>query len=315
MIKTSIFKVTVLLLIINMVLFNGASPEKMPHFEITPAQEGNFNTVIFDVGDVLFSVSRSAKRNIFLTLFWENPTLIPNLVHKACLTDIKKDLFTMLDHVSAHSTEKMYNQGEKIPQIMVDWMNGRSSQDLIKAIDLHLECGSYSETDKVCFRKITRFMFEAEQLTGAMEPIKPMIQLAQALKAKGYKLYVLSNWDHESFEIMRTKHSAVFDLFDGIMISGKEKMGKPHKHFYNKLMNRYNLRPEECIFIDDEQYNTKAAEQLGIRSVWKRSVNSVLTQLQELRVIKQTSTCHNTETAVHLARLQRIRNSNKQSNG
>ena len=45
-------------------------------------------------------------------------------------------------------------------------------------------------------------------------------------------------------------------------------MRKPFPEFYKLLLNRYNVKPEETIFIDDNLRNVKAAEALGIKSIY-----------------------------------------------
>ena len=41
--------------------------------------------------------------------------------------------------------------------------------------------------------------------------------------------------------------------FDGFIISAIEKMMKPNKNIYNRLFEKYELIPEECLFIDDSE--------------------------------------------------------------
>jgi putative hydrolase of the HAD superfamily len=42
---------------------------------------------------------------------------------------------------------------------------------------------------------------------------------------------------------------------------------KPGKRIYEILLEKYQLKPEECIFIDDTLANIKSAEELGIKGV------------------------------------------------
>jgi 2-haloacid dehalogenase len=51
-------------------------------------------------------------------------------------------------------------------------------------------------------------------------------------------------------------------------VSGEEKMRKPFPEFYQLLLNRYGVKPEEALFIDDNLRNVKAAEDLGIKSIF-----------------------------------------------
>jgi 2-haloacid dehalogenase len=104
-----------------------------------------------------------------------------------------------------------------------------------------------------------------EEMLGGV--IEGTVALFNQLRASGkYKLYALSNWSAETFSIAQ-KHYDLLNWFDGVVISGVEKTRKPFPEFYHILLNRYDLKPEECLFIDDNHRNILAAEALGIPSV------------------------------------------------
>jgi putative hydrolase of the HAD superfamily len=56
----------------------------------------------------------------------------------------------------------------------------------------------------------------------------------------------------------------IFDLFDGIVYSAPIKMVKPNKKIYEYILNKYQLVPEECLFVDDTKKNLAAAARFGI---------------------------------------------------
>jgi 2-haloacid dehalogenase len=103
-----------------------------------------------------------------------------------------------------------------------------------------------------------------EMLAG---PIEGTLNILQELKESGkYQLYALTNWSAETFPIALER----FDFlhwFDGIGVSGTEKDRKPFASFYQLLLNRYHIEPEQALFIDDNPRNVSAAEQVGIASI------------------------------------------------
>src|SRR5476651_2144901 len=104
-----------------------------------------------------------------------------------------------------------------------------------------------------------------EEMLGGV--IDGTLALFDELRASGkYKIYALSNWSAETFSIAQ-KHFELLNQFDGVVISGLEKTRKPFDDFYHILLNRYDLKPEECLFIVDNHRNVLAAEALGIPSV------------------------------------------------
>ena len=92
--------------------------------------------------------------------------------------------------------------------------------------------------------------------------IKPTARLIEDLKAAGYKLYVLSNMSREFIDFLRQQ--PVYDNFDGEVVSCEERVVKPMPEIYDILLCRYNLLPEETIFIDDREENVVAAQEKGI---------------------------------------------------
>jgi len=86
------------------------------------------------------------------------------------------------------------------------------------------------------------------------------------LKNKGYECYVLSNWSWETFQGM-DKEYPFLKKFDGLIISGKEKLIKPEEKIYKLAINNFNLVPEETVFIDDKKENIEAAKKLGFLTI------------------------------------------------
>ena len=86
------------------------------------------------------------------------------------------------------------------------------------------------------------------------------------LKEKGYKLYILSNFHREAF--LEIERKCEFEkYFDGKVVSYDVKLLKPEKEIYEELLKKYNLNPEETLFIDDTLANTEGAEKLGISTI------------------------------------------------
>ncbi len=89
--------------------------------------------------------------------------------------------------------------------------------------------------------------------------------LLKALKEK-YRLFGLTNCSAETFPRIADKLSFLRDL-EGIVVSGEEKMIKPDKNLYKVLLNRYNIKAEESLFIDDNYDNIVAAKELGFFTI------------------------------------------------
>ncbi|AEA81308.1 HAD superfamily hydrolase [Candidatus Pelagibacter sp. IMCC9063] len=92
------------------------------------------------------------------------------------------------------------------------------------------------------------------------------VNLALKLKQKGYPIYLLSNFPGDQFEKYRLQNSFLNE-FDDRIISGDVGLAKPDIKIYQLAIKKFNLNPEESLFIDDKIENTKAAEQAGIKTI------------------------------------------------
>ncbi len=75
-------------------------------------------------------------------------------------------------------------------------------------------------------------------------------------------------------------------MFDGIVVSGEEKMIKPDERLYRVLIDRYGFVPSGSVFIDDSPANIEAARQLGFRTVHFRDAGDTRRQLVAMGVIQ-----------------------------
>jgi HAD superfamily hydrolase (TIGR01509 family) len=89
------------------------------------------------------------------------------------------------------------------------------------------------------------------------EAIPATKNLIEMLKAKGYRLFVLSNMSKEFIEFLREQE--VYGNFEGDVVSCEEHVVKPTPEIYQILTSRYELNPAETLFIDDRRENVKAA--------------------------------------------------------
>jgi 2-haloacid dehalogenase len=69
------------------------------------------------------------------------------------------------------------------------------------------------------------------------------------------------------------------------VVSGEEKTRKPFPEFYQRLLDRYDVKPQEAFFIDDNLRNVKAAEALGIKSTHFQSPAQLGETLNKLNLL------------------------------
>ncbi len=112
-------------------------------------------------------------------------------------------------------------------------------------------------------------------------PIQPTVDLLARLRARGVRLYALTNWSQETFPLARER----FDFlgwFEGIVVSGEEKLIKPDPEIYHRLIRRYAIEPARTLYIDDSLKNVVAAEALGMHGWHFQGADGLRARMLEL---------------------------------
>ena len=103
----------------------------------------------------------------------------------------------------------------------------------------------------------------------------------KALKESGYRLYCITNFTPAGYEQCYDCISFVED-FDGGVFSFREGVVKPDPKIYQILLERYDLKPEECVFIDDTKENVLSAEKLGLKGIVFTGYEEAVAKLAEI---------------------------------
>lgn len=98
-----------------------------------------------------------------------------------------------------------------------------------------------------------------------MHPL-PLSSLIPVLKAQGKRLYALTNFPEPSFSFTLAAFPFLQQM-DGYVVSAREKLTKPSREIFELLAARYQIRPENTLFIDDVRENVEGAQKMGFR-IW-----------------------------------------------
>ncbi len=118
------------------------------------------------------------------------------------------------------------------------------------------EYPKYTEQLQVFFDRYVDFV------TGEVPGMKGLLT---DLKGQGYKLYGLTNWSSKVHEVMKIYD--IFDLLDDQLISSEEHLIKPEPEIYERLLEKFDLKAEECVFTDDKAINVEAAINVGLQGI------------------------------------------------
>ncbi len=121
-----------------------------------------------------------------------------------------------------------------------------------------------------------------EMLSG---PIQGTVDILSKCRQEGkYELYALTNWSAETFPIAQERFEFL-QWFKGIVVSGEEMTRKPHQKIYDILLERYDLKASECLFIDDNLRNIEAAQALGFQTIHFQGPEHLAERLKALSLL------------------------------
>ena len=87
--------------------------------------------------------------------------------------------------------------------------------------------------------------------------------IATALKDRGYRLWALTNFSADTWPQAQRLHPELPALFEGIVVSGHERMVKPDREIFDLLCTRAEVTPDQCYFVDDTASNVAGARAAG----------------------------------------------------
>ena len=102
-----------------------------------------------------------------------------------------------------------------------------------------------------------------ETITG---PVPGTHELVAELDAAGVPLFAITNFSADFWPPFFEREKAFFSRFRDIVVSGEVKLLKPDAAIYYLALDRFRLRPDEALFVDDRQINVTGAELVGMKA-------------------------------------------------
>lgn len=110
------------------------------------------------------------------------------------------------------------------------------------------------------------------------------VAVLRKLEHSEYELFGLTNWSAETFPYA-LKNYDFFSIFKGkIVVSGTEKLIKPNPEIWHVLLNRYQIKAEESVFIDDNFKNIEVAKSLGFICIHIKEDTDLEKELRDLGI-------------------------------
>lgn len=138
----------------------------------------------------------------------------------------------------------------------------------------------FIESDPEIEKDLRRVLQDVGSMVKRNDYAIPWIQ---ELQDKGYRCLYLSNFSEKA----ENECAASLDFIpymDGGILSYQDKVIKPMPEIYQLLIDRYQLVPEECVFMDDTPVNLEGAEKFGIHTIHFKNQAQAIEELKKLGV-------------------------------
>lgn len=110
------------------------------------------------------------------------------------------------------------------------------------------------------------------------------VEVLRELRESGVGLYAITNWSAEKFDLTFPRFEWL-SWFDGIVVSGHERIVKPNRRIYQILLDRYGIDPASAVYIDDIEFNVEAARDLGMTGLVFTTPERLRADLEELGLV------------------------------
>ena len=159
-------------------------------------------------------------------------------------------------------------------------VSGREAREKSEEHICSLQRGEISERD---FWNLLQESFGSKP-NGPMEfifsryaehskPDREMRGIVKELKKRGYVTALLSNTVKPHVDYNKSRGN--YDLFSPVILSCEVGMRKPEKRIYRLALRMIGIRPEECVFVDDEPLNLPPAGKLGMKTILFRDAKQL----------------------------------------
>ncbi len=110
--------------------------------------------------------------------------------------------------------------------------------------------------------------------------LTPLVNYARELK-ENYNVYILSNTDEIHFPLIWKEFPELHFFEDNLMLSYELDSVKPQKKIYERALEKFDLNPDDCLFIDDKLENIEAAKQIGITGILFTNVEETVANIRK----------------------------------
>lgn len=271
----------------------------MPVEKQTPILEDLPTTIIladknyhlfFDLRHILLhsSGTTAAKELGVSNMFWYTV----KHKHTPNHLEIQARLFEFMDYCTQQPRGTALFNNEPMPAIMCQWISGQLStqQFLDSLLSYRKEIKEFfSSQEEQNLVLGTLELLKPDIICKIQRPINKMVAFFQeCCNQFPGQIYILSNWDRESANLIRCQFKQIFGHLDQdhIIFSGETGKLKPELDCFKSITESKKLDPKRCVLIDDSPENIRIAKSLGWHTILHKNTDRTMHKIKKLLSIK-----------------------------
>jgi len=141
------------------------------------------------------------------------------------------------------------------------------------------EAALFDRLNKQFGKQVTKQMY-LDKVHGMFKTSHEVYELAKRLRKHGVQTGILSNIFAMDAEVLREQGQ--YDGFDPVILSCDEGYAKPELELYNIAIKKLGVKPEEILFVDDQQKCIGPAKKLGIATVMAISPGHIVQDVTKI---------------------------------
>lgn len=190
----------------------------------------------------------------------------------------------LIDWNPRYLYRKIFNNEDEMEWFLSNVCHLDWNSELDTGLDMEEEARKLAKQFPHFEAEITAYHQRWDEMLG--EQIEGTVEILRTIRdSKQYKLLALTNWSHQTFPIALERFEFL-SWFEGIVVSGDEKLKKPDPKIFDVMTERHAILPSESVFIDDSEANYEIARQLGFKAIHFTSAGGLKEDLENLGVLR-----------------------------
>jgi 2-haloacid dehalogenase len=188
----------------------------------------------------------------------------------------------LLDWDPRHLYRKLFNDAEAMNRFLdeictLEWHDAHD-----RGVPFQRSCADLAARHPEYSELIWAWARRSEEMIAG--PLPDSVAILRALKERGVRCYALTNMEAETYPLRRARFDFL-SWFDGTVVSAFEGIAKPDLEIFVRLLDRFDLRPETTLMIDDSSRNTEAAARAGMATVRFTTAGDLRARLERVRLL------------------------------